>query len=228
MSADLDAIAREHAVTMHANSYLRNGVCGPNQFIEIVTHSIRKACEQAIAQDRKTRGAEYDFLGHLVIPQDHPARAELVELRQQLAQQSAALDHAKSALGKWEAVHDDMFGFFCSNGMLNRWGKSYDCTKFNEAVLGGSAALAQLAEAPREANRALTSGEAVEETVELLKDCMRWHQGDKWRNSDDAAYRQRWQEHHDAIDAGIQKLRAPSRTEREDTAPEVGGKESEL
>jgi hypothetical protein len=43
----------------------------------------------------------------------------------------------------YEEVWDEMFAHFCSNGMLNRWGKEFNCSKLNEAHRIGEKVIAK-------------------------------------------------------------------------------------
>lgn len=52
-------------------------------------------------------------------------------------------DQLLEALKAYEAVWEEMFAHFMINGMLNRWGKEFNCTKLNEAHWMGEKAIAK-------------------------------------------------------------------------------------
>jgi hypothetical protein len=55
------------------------------------------------------------------------------QLAADLAAAQQEIARLRAALGKYEAVREEMFGHFCSNGMFNAWGKQFDCTGLNDA-----------------------------------------------------------------------------------------------
>ncbi len=45
----------------------------------------------------------------------------------------AERDQLLEALKAYEAVWEEIFTHFLSNGLFNRWGEQFNCTKLNEA-----------------------------------------------------------------------------------------------
>lgn len=57
------------------------------------------------------------------------------ELAASLADAQAEIARLRGALEKYEAVREEMFGHFCSNGLFNAWGKEFNCSGLNDAHL---------------------------------------------------------------------------------------------
>lgn len=236
MSADLDAIALAAAKAVYPygpatycwGDDAKNDAARERDWKAIakrisLTAGFTDAVTEAIAQDRKTRIENYLSERHCCSGHEcgcegvsrlewavlEEAGTQIAGLRKQLAQQSAALASIGTSLnlagGHIEsAISSGYHGF--DNGE--------DC---QQASVHIGNALAQLAEAPRVEPRALTSGEAVEALLKRIRTfitvVLRWQiigVGERAEANE--------------IIRSIDALRAPSRTEREDTAPEVGGK----